>query len=131
MGDPKIQHWLRNVQRGMDVTQKTTHLTGHICWQDRLQKERHSRNKAWAPWHRDTGRPVPGKDTPSAIQFSRPTHWHRWNSMAGPGSVSVSNALDPDKQPAVVGKTAESDWRERSRAALHGTTSMPSLPHAR
>merc|ERR1711862_69146 len=56
---------------------------------------------------------------------------NRWNDMAGPGTMSTAVALDPDRQPAAVGKTAESDWRERSRIGLRGTTSMPSLPAAR
>mmetsp|Transcript_3573 Transcript_3573/g.5770 ORF Transcript_3573/g.5770 Transcript_3573/m.5770 type:complete len:169 (+) Transcript_3573:109-615(+) len=117
--------------RALDQSAKTTFLTGHICWQDRLNKERGARNKAWAPWHRESGRPVPGKDVPRSILFTRPTHWHRWNNMPGPGTASASAVLDPDNQPAVVGKTAESDWRERSRMGLQGTKSMPSLPARR
>eukprot|EP00927_Polykrikos_kofoidii_P027386 TRINITY_DN24112_c0_g1_i1.p1 TRINITY_DN24112_c0_g1~~TRINITY_DN24112_c0_g1_i1.p1 ORF type:complete len:383 (-),score=36.97 TRINITY_DN24112_c0_g1_i1:146-1198(-) len=48
-------------QRGLEESTRTSFLTGHIIWQDRLGKEQAARNKHVAEWCRQNGRTRPSK----------------------------------------------------------------------
>jgi hypothetical protein len=120
------------LEKGNDQTAKTSYLIGHITWCDRLEKEKQAWHKQWDKWHRESGRPEVGKGARPSILFreSQPDHYHRWNTMPGPGTQSAQDNRDA-MEPPISRATPASDWRHKSRVALRGTASMPSLPAAR
>lgn len=69
---------LAGLKRGLDESQYTSHLTGHILWQDRLEKEYQAREKQLGKWYKKLGRsfrePVPDLRAEAGVQDTRTRH---------------------------------------------------------
>merc|ERR1712151_373696 len=50
---------LVGLKRGQEESKRTSFLTGHILWQDRLEKESKARKRQLGTWYRSIGKTVP------------------------------------------------------------------------
>uniref|UniRef100_A0A7S1PMB2 Uncharacterized protein n=1 Tax=Alexandrium catenella TaxID=2925 RepID=A0A7S1PMB2_ALECA len=95
------------MQVGYEQSHRTSFLTGHIIWQDRLEVERKARTKQMHSWRKQFGTAAPDRPEQPAGCFS--AHVSRWLDAPGPGGPSATS-------PAAA----------RSRA-LQASASAPSL----
>mmetsp|Transcript_60635 Transcript_60635/g.141256 ORF Transcript_60635/g.141256 Transcript_60635/m.141256 type:complete len:188 (+) Transcript_60635:201-764(+) len=124
---------------GLEQSHRTSYMTGHILWQDRLGIERSARNKQLAAWYRQIGM-HPETVVEPALGLS--PELVRWRETIGPGgrastalhsrafSLGPSASKPATERPAelvlrpheITGRT----WRLVSKLGVEGAA--PQLP---
>jgi len=120
----------RKVVIGKEQSHRTSFMTGHLLWQDRLRVEQQQRDKQLSSWHKKLGLHPPGLASPEEGGQLFETRMARdrllWQDSQGPGS------RNPDLETLAGRREAERQGRLRLKImrGLASSTSEPSLRHA-
>ena len=78
----------RKVVIGKEQSHRTSFMTGHLLWQDRLRIEQGQRDKHLKRWYKQLGRVLPPDSAGSPVETRIARDRLLWQDAEGPGSRS-------------------------------------------
>mmetsp|Transcript_31459 Transcript_31459/g.38645 ORF Transcript_31459/g.38645 Transcript_31459/m.38645 type:complete len:204 (+) Transcript_31459:17-628(+) len=111
----------RKVVIGKEQSHRTSFMTGHLLWQDRLRIEQGQRDKHQKRWYKQLGRALPSDFAGSPVETRIARDRLLWQDAEGPGSRT------PDLDTLAGRRLAERRGRQKihKMRALAASLSEP------